>query len=79
MDGVSQAYLLPWGLRWLTPTRSAGARGFLARTENAGMGYLDEGTILLAQWQAENHRQLVNISRGVWVVGLLILLAVGSR
>lgn len=35
--------------------------------------------VLIVQWQEEHHRQLVNISRGVWIMGLLILMALGSR
>ena len=34
--------------------------------------------VLLVQWQREQHRQLVNISRGVWIVGFLILMALDA-
>ncbi len=35
--------------------------------------------VLLCRWQEEHHRQLVNISRGVWIIGFLILMALDSR
>lgn len=34
--------------------------------------------VLMVQWQSEHHRQLVNISRGVWIMGFLILLALDA-
>lgn len=38
-----------------------------------------EDLVLLIRWQEEHHHQLVNISRGVWIMGFLILMALGSR
>ncbi len=35
--------------------------------------------VLICRWQEEHHRQLVTISRGVWIMGFLILMALGSR
>jgi hypothetical protein len=34
--------------------------------------------VLLVAWQEAHHRQLVNISRGVWFFGVMILIAIGS-
>jgi hypothetical protein len=33
---------------------------------------------LIVKWQEEHHRQLVNISRGVWIMGFLILMALDA-
>jgi hypothetical protein len=35
--------------------------------------------VLLVYWQEQQHRQLVTISRGVWIMGLLILMALAER
>jgi hypothetical protein len=34
--------------------------------------------VLIVKWQEEHHRQLVNISRGVWIMGFLILMALDA-
>jgi hypothetical protein len=37
-----------------------------------------QNIVLLVAWAEAHHRQLVTISRGVWIIGVLILLALNS-
>ena len=62
------------------PTRAAGTRVQAAHNATLGTEADPHASLLAANllWQMEHHRQLVKISRGVWIVGLLLLATLSS-
>jgi hypothetical protein len=82
------------GFAWLYPTTMARATAHQLQSEVRQAEYdqppvadweVDRATVhgrqdivLLVAWAEAHHRQLVTISRGVWIMGFLILVALSS-